>query len=419
MKVESIEQGNRKALKILVLTHYYPPEMGAAAARVHGLSRWLVNFGHKVTVITGFPNYPLGIVSKVYSGKLRSCEILDGVEVIRSWIYASFLRSNIHRLSNYFSFVISSIISGFRLDRSYDIVLVSSPPLFIGLAGLVIARIHRIPFVFDIRDIWPELAVEAGEFDPLSAIVRWGERLERFLYHKANYITVVTHAKREKLISKGVSSHKLSVVPNGVDFDLLNPDRKNGIPELLNLKEKFLVTYAGLIGIFQGIEIVIDAASILCDYKDIHFLIIGDGIKRFELEQRVEQKQLSNITFIPLLPREEIPTILFSSDVALIPLVSNQMDDTVPSKLLEAWGCHTPVILAAGGEAKRLVEESGGGLVVSPGDSQQLAQSILKLVTDRGKIEKLAERGYNYVKKHFDRSDITRRMENLFQIIVE
>lgn len=393
--------------------------MGAAANRLHGLARWLVCFGHDVTVITGFPNYPSGVIPEAYQRRRQVEETLDGVRVIRTWVYASPKRGALRRLANYFSYVLSAIGAGVQLPKGYDVLMASSPPLFIGLAGWILSAFHRIPWTFDIRDIWPELAVEAGEFAPTSAIVRWGERLERFLYRSAQHITVVTEAKRQKLLVKNVPPHKLGVVPNGVDLDWLQ-QHLDGVSATadLGLNDKFIVIYAGLIGVFQHLDIAIDAAVALRTHPKIHFLIVGEGVKRVELEERVTQEKLSNVTFLPPQPREAIPSLLKSSQVSLVPLVNAQLVDAVPTKMLEAWGCERPVLLVASGEAKRLVDESGGGVVIAPGDAQQLAAAILELYRNQTKLGEYAQRGYDYVLQ-FDRPQLARQMEAVLQHVVD
>jgi colanic acid biosynthesis glycosyl transferase WcaI len=405
-------------VRVLILAHFYPPEMGGAAARLHGLARWLAQYGHRVTVVTGFPNYPTGVVPPSYRGKMRVRETLDGVDVLRTWVYASSHRSSVRRLANYLSFVISATVTGLTAGQTYDVVLASSPPLFIGVAGMALARLLCIPFVFDIRDIWPELAVEAGEFEPTSAIVRWGERLEHFLYCQATHITVVTKGKRRKLAAKGVPESQMSVVCNGVDLELLcttgGPDWRRE----LDLDGKFVIVYAGLIGVFQGVEVMVDAASALREREDIHFLIVGDGVRRSELEERAERERLANITFLSPQPHKVIPSILSAADVALVPLVNSQLVDAVPSKLLEAWGCRRSVILVAGGEARRLVEEAQAGVVVPPEESEKLAPVILQMASDRVKLGRFADRGYRYVSRYFDRPKLARKMESVLRYAI-
>jgi glycosyltransferase involved in cell wall biosynthesis len=310
------------------------------------------------------------------------------------------------------------MISGLFLGRSYDVVIASSPPLFAGLAGLILARLRRVPLLLDIRDIWPELAVEAGEFKSDAAIVRWGERLERYLYRKATAISVVTQAKWRKLADRGVPEGKLNLVPNGVDLELLNLPADPKLREKLKLERKFIVVYAGLIGIFQGLHIAVEAANFLREHKHIHFLFVGDGVKRPDLERQVASLQLENITWLPTQPREEVPGILRACDLALVPLVNDQLVDAVPSKLLEAWGCHLPVILVAGGEAGRLVEEARGGVIVPPGKAHQLADVILKISEKRDSLDAMSEHGYHYVATQFNRPMLARHLEDVLKTIV-
>ncbi|MFN8444483.1 MAG: glycosyltransferase family 4 protein [Caldilineaceae bacterium] len=405
-------------MNILLLAHFYPPEMGGAASRMHGLARWLVQYGHQVTVVTAFPNYPSGVVPEQYRGKLWQRESMDGVDILRTWIYASPKRGSMRRLANYFSFVASSALTGAFAKRRFDVVLASSPPLFIGMAGFFLAKRYGAKFVFDIRDIWPELAVEAGEYTADAAMVRWGERLERFLYQQADHITVVTEAKRAKLLAKHVPSNKLSVVANGVDLDLLTRNDSTDWRGRFGLNGHFTAVYAGLIGIFQGTEVIADAASELRQSDDIHFLIVGDGVKKPELEKRIAEQKLNNVTLAPQQPREAIPGILKSANVAIVPLVNENLVDAVPSKLLEAWGCHLPVILVAGGEARRLVEESGGGVVIPPGSPDKLAQAVVEMAASRQNAQKFAEQGFAYVANNFDRRTLARQMESVLHQVV-
>ncbi|NWG19340.1 MAG: glycosyltransferase family 4 protein [Chloroflexi bacterium] len=405
-------------MKILILAHFYPPEMGGPPARLHGLARWLAAFGHQVTVITGFPNYPTGVVAGEYRGKLRAIERLDGVDVLRTWVYASSFRSSWRRLANNLSFAGSAIVAGLTSGRSYDVILASSPPLFVGLAGWVLARVLRIPFVFDIRDLWPEVVIEAGELAPDAPLTRGLAALARGIYRAADHITPVTERKRAKLIATGVPPEKLTVVSNGADLDRV-PVHLNGHKRSeLGLDDKFVVLYAGLIGIAQGVEIAVHAADRLREHDDIHFLIVGDGVRKPELLAEARRLGLTNVTMLPRQPREAIPAFLSAADACLVPLVNTSLDDAVPSKLLEAWGHGRPVILAAGGEAAELVMRSGGGVVVSPDDPGQLAEAVLSLKRDQARLADYAHSGRAFVAEHFDRAALACRMEQVLQRVV-
>ncbi|HEU5104122.1 MAG TPA: glycosyltransferase family 4 protein, partial [Roseiflexaceae bacterium] len=298
--------------------------------------------------------------------------------------------------------------------RTYDIVLASSPPLFIGLAGWVLSRFFHIPFVFDIRDLWPEVIIEAGELPPNAPIIRLGHWLARFLYRRADHITPVTERKRAKLLAAGVPPAKLTVVSNGVDLDQIPAISNCGKRGELGLDNKFVVLYAGLIGMAQGVEIAIYAADDLREHSDIHFLIVGDGVRRDDLAAQAQRRGLRNITILPRQPREQIPAFLNAADACLVPLVSVSLDDAVPSKLLEAWAYGRPVILAAGGEAADLVSRSRGGIVVAPEQPHQLARVIIQLKHDRAQLAELAARGRAFVQQ-FDRQKLARQMEQVLQ----
>ncbi len=421
-------------MHILFLAHFYPPEMGGAGARLHGLARMLVQSGHHVTVITGFPNYPEGRIYDGYRRRFFDQRIVDGVNVVRTLVYASPKKGALRRLANYGSFVITSAIAGLRLSEKFDIVFASSPPLFLGLSGLFLARRFGCPFVFDIRDIWPELAVEAGEFTPDAAIVRLGEKLETFLYRHADHITVVTERKRQKLYEKGVATSKLSVVANGVDLDRLAESQVDWRKKL-GLENKFVALYAGLIGVFQGVDIIVKAAQLLADEgnknssgdnsrdnakaKNIHFVIVGEGVKRPEIEEAVTSNGLTNVSILPPQPREEIPAMLRSFDLALVPLVNEQLVDAVPSKLLEAMGCQCPVILIAGGESSRIMTDAEAGIVVPPNSVPELAEALAKFSElPSSKRQHYAQSGFNYILLHHDRARLAEQLEDVFQTVV-
>ena len=406
-------------MKILVLAHFYPPEMGGAAARLHGLSRWMAAQGHDITVVAGFPNYPAGEFPAEYQGKLKAFETIDNVKIIRTWVYTTPKRSSVRRILNYLSFTCTSTIAGLLTRQKFDIVLASSPPLFLGLSGWIIGLLRRIPFVFDIRDIWPEVAVEAGEFAPDGKVTRMAEWLAKFIYKRADHITPVTENKLKKLAETGVPTAKMTVVTNGVDLDYVEAADKTDMREELNLQGKFIVLYAGLLGIAQGVDIAVRAADILRQHQDIHFVIVGEGVKRDELKQQVETLQLDNVLMLPRQPREKIPAFLATSNVSLVPLVSSNINDAVPSKLLEAWAYSRPVVLSAGGEAADIVNKNKGGLVITPGDAEQLAEAVLFLKENPQSQKEFAHNGHELVRNCYDRRVLAEQMARVLQKVAE
>lgn len=393
--------------------------MGAAAARLFGLSRWLAEFGHEVTVITGFPNYPSGTISAEYQNKLYATEEMANLNIVRTWVYASPKRGALRRLGNYLSFMMSATIAGLLQKGSYDVVLVSSPPLFLGVAGWLFSLFRRTPWVFDIRDIWPDVAVEAGEFAADSAITNGMTKLAHFLYRRATVITPVTQSKLNKLINDGVDPAKMHIVSNGVDLDLI-PNELTDKRAELGLEEKFVVLYAGLIGLAQGVEkTLIPAADILRDHENIHFLIVGDGACKDAVTAEIENHSLSNVTMLPRQPKEEMPAILATANTCFVPLISSNLQDAVPSKLLEAWAYQRPVILAAAGEAAAIVKHCNGGIAVSPEEPTQLAEAISQQAADSDLCDQQAASGYEYVSTNLDRKMLAQEMEYALQQAVD
>lgn len=406
-------------MKILILAHFYPPEVGGAAARLHGLSRWMAT-EHDVTVIAGFPNYPAGVIPDEYHWRFGADEELDNVHIKRCWVYATPKRGSIRRLANYFSFVASSLLRGLLLREKFDVVVASCPPLFIGITGWLLARAKRSKFVFDIRDIWPDVAVEAGEFKQDALITRLGTSLANFLYRRSDHITPVTENKRLRLIEKKVPGEKISVVCNGVDLDqVTSPDDTDAYREELGLSGKCLFLYAGLIGIAQRVEILAEAAAAISDDDEIHFLIVGDGVRRPQIEAIVDEHKLTNVTFLPRQPREAMSRILSMADVCTVPLATSDLQDAVPSKLLEAWAYSKPAILVAAGEAADLVSQSGGGKVVAPGDVESLVQAVREMKANPENRAAMGESGHRFVAEHLDRPILAKQMSAVFSSLVE
>ncbi len=409
---------NRSKVRILFLSHFYPPEMGGAASRISGLARWLVKFGHNVTVITGYPNYPIGKIYPDYKNQKNKIEFIDGVQILRSKVLPVSYQSVLVRLLNYFTLFFTALWSGIRKRNNFDIVIASSPPLTIGILGLILSKIYKIPWIFDIRDIWPDVAVEAGMVKEDGIVDRLSKKLADYLYKQATYITPVTERKLTKIEKIDIHTSKISVVFNGVDFDLINNMKQKDWRSELGLENKFILSYAGLIGIAQGVNVIIETAIRLKLENNIHFLIVGEGIEKQKLQNRVKSLGLSNITFLPSQPKESIPSLLTTSDIALIPLVSDKLLDAVPSKLLEAWACKLPVILIAGGEAADIVSKAQGGIVVSSNDVEGIMTAIIKLKDSPALMNKYSQNGFIYVSRYFDRKLLAKAMEKIiFKII--
>jgi len=395
------------------LTHYYPPETGGASARISGLTKWLANYGHDVSVITGYPNYPMG---KIYPGYERSSakyEVLDGVKVFRAKVIAGSYKSIIVRLLNYFTLFMTSLWIGIKKRNSFDIIVASSPPLTIGLLGRILSKIYKIPWIFDIRDIWPDVGIEAGIIKENSFVDNISRKLANYLYKHSDHITPVTLSKKNKINSYGVEEDKITIIENGIDSDIVKNAKIIDWRAKYNLDDKFVLTYAGLIGKAQGVEYIIETANLIQDRKDIHFLIVGEGVNKKDLIKRVSSLELTNITFIDLQPKEAIPSLLKTSDIGLVPLINNNLKDAIPSKLLEAWSCKLPVILIAGGEAQEIMTRIEGGVALNSGDPEIIKNVIIDLFENREKLKTFGMNGYTYVNHKLERKYLAKKMETV------
>lgn len=397
-----------------MLAHYYPPETGGATSRLSGLARWLRDFGHDVTVITGFPNYPSGNIPPEYKGKWYTWEEMDGVKILRVWVFARPYRKSWQRLANYFSFVFTSSLAAIFHRKRYDLVFASSPPLFIGLAGVWWSLLRRLPLVFDIRDLWPEVAVEAGAYARDSIFVRVSEKLERFFYRRSSRVVAVTNRKVEKLRDRNVPDERLALVENGVDLDLMEGPANDALRREHGIEDKFVCVYAGLIGVCQGVGMILDAAKRLHHTGKFHFLIAGDGVERPMLEKQAKEDGLDNVTFLGSLPKSAIPGMIKTADLPLVPLSNTNIDDAIPSKLLEAWACEKPLLFMGGGEARRLVDSVGGGLAVDP-TGEAVADALTQLEADPAYMKKAAEAGFCHVRDNLDRPQLARKLETVFE----
>ena len=403
-------------MRILYLTHYFPPEFGAAAARAHSMTRWLARFGHEMTLITALPNYLMEAVPEPYRGKRRVEETIDGVQVLRTWLYTSPRRNNWRRMANYFSFMASSWWYGRKLSGPFDVVITSSPPLFLGLTGVALARRFHAPLVFDVRDMWPEIAVELGTFRKNSLMDRiWGA-IADYTYHNAAAVIPVTEGRFNDMIKRGIPPEKLHIIPNGVDLENIHTDAPN-LRNELGIQDKFVVLFAGLLGVMQGAEIIIEAAALLQNHQNIHFLIVGDGVRRDQIAAQLDKLQLNTVQLLPQQPRELIPRFLNTADVCLAPLANKKVKGVIPYKMLEAWAYRRPVIITDEDEGGKLAVSCNAGLATPPGDARALADAILQMEADREQARQMGENGRRCIEEKLNREKLAREMADALRAI--
>ncbi|RMF04793.1 MAG: glycosyltransferase WbuB [Chloroflexi bacterium] len=408
-------------MRILYLSQYFPPEVGATQTRAVEMARGLVRAGHHVTMIAEFPNHPTGIIPPEYRGRWFERAQLDGIEVIRVWVSASPVKNFRTRLAFYLSYMLMAALAGLFLARGkFDAIYATSPPLFVGGAALVISYLRRIPLVFEVRDLWPESAVALGELRNQRAI-RIAEWLERTCYRRAKRVVVVTRGIFDNLTSGGkLNPQKLVFIPNGANTDLFTYEPRVGfsLKESLGLGGKFVVLYAGIHGIAQGLETVIATAQKLTDDPDVHFLFVGEGPVKADIIALAEANQLTNVTFHPAVPRNEMPGFLSAADVALVPLKRLDLfQGALPSKMFDAWACNCPTLITVDGEARAVLEQSEAGLFAEPENPDALTQAIRHLKGHRPELRQMGERGRQAVEQHYSRQAQAAQLVDLLAAI--
>jgi len=390
-------------VKILYVSQYFPPEMGAPAARADELSRHWARMGHDVTVLTGFPNHPTGAVPAEWRTRLRGLrysETIDGVHVERTWLWPLPNRKAHERIRNYASFCVSAAIAGLDLPKP-DVIIATSPQLLVALSGWWLAWWKRVPFVFEVRDLWPESLAAVGAGAEGTLLHRVLHAIAGFLYQHADRIVVVTPAFKDHLIQHWhLPADKISIVENGVETDLFRPDpAAMEICKEFKLKEatddRFLICYIGTMGMAHGLETLIAAAEELqTTLPNAMFLLIGEGAEKDRIVELAAARRLSNVKFLGQQPRERIPAFVSAADLCLVMLKKTDLFKTViPTKLLEYMACERPVIVAVDGQTRQLVEEARAGVFVPPEDSQALAQAICELARDPERRRQMGANG--------------------------
>jgi colanic acid biosynthesis glycosyl transferase WcaI len=396
-------------MKILYVSQYFPPEMGAPAARVSELSRLWTDAGHEVTVLTAFPNHPTGVVPGEYRRKMLRLvykEKLSGVRVMRSWIVPLPNRKSFERILNYGSFCVSAASTGMFLPRP-DVVIATSPQPLVGLAGWWIAKLKRVPFILEVRDLWPESLSAVGAAAERSLLYRALRRMVGFLYRACDRLVVVTSDFKQHIVENyRIPDQKISIVQNGVDTNLFNPRSENsGLRSALGLEDKFVVSYIGTMGMAHSLETVIEAASMSQNSAPrIVFLLVGEGAEKQRLVSCARQRGLTNLRFVDQQPRELIPAYICASDACIVSLRRSELFHTVlPTKMLEFMSCARPVIVSVDGLARKIVSDANSGIFVEPENPTALADAVLKLAANPALCEALGRKGRRYILQNFTR----------------
>jgi glycosyltransferase involved in cell wall biosynthesis len=396
-------------VKIIILTQYYPPETGAPQRRLSDLAQRFVRSGHSVTVLTAMPNYPTGKIFKEYGGLVRREEV-DGVKIIRTFIYPTQSASFILRMTNYLSFVFSSLLIGlFMLPRA-DYLMVESPPLFLGISAFVLSRIKQARLIFNVSDIWPSGLARLNLISPMSLSYRISTKLEEFCYRSAWLVTCQTKGIMAEINERfpNITTYHLT---NGIALEQFGPDKSTDTARqtLSQNSDEIVLLYAGLHGLAQALEQVIEAAALIKDQK-YRFVFLGDGPTKLSIKQRAKELELRNIIFLdPCLP-EQVPAFLASADIIIVSL-KESYKEAVPSKLFEAMASGKPVLLIANSEACQIISEYQAGIIAQPGNATDIAERIHTLGQNPDLCRQLGNNGLHASKEHYSREQIALQFE--------
>lgn len=413
-------------MNILYVSQYFPPEMGAPSARASELARHWSQAGHQVSVLTGFPNHPTGVVPEEWKGRLKRLvynEKWGAVDVFRTWLWPLPNRKAHERMRNYASFCVSAALRGMTIPRP-DVIIGSSPQLLVGLSAWWIAFSRGIPFVFEVRDLWPESLTAVGVGSEDSLLHHTLAAVAKFLYEHADKIVVVTPAFREHLVERWrVPPEKIAVVENGVETDLFTPapdSSRQAFRQELGVKDKFVVCYVGTMGMAHGLETLLAAAENL-QHQSPHvlFLLVGEGAEKERIKTIAAQRKLANVRFIDQQPRERIPAFISAADACLVLLKKTDVFKTViPTKMLEFMSCARPVILAVEGQAREIIEDAHAGIVIEPENPDALVQAIHLLEQHPDSGAKFGKSGQEYIVAKFSRAGTAQKYVEVLEKLI-
>jgi glycosyltransferase involved in cell wall biosynthesis len=395
-------------LRVLFLSHYFPPEGNAPATRLHAFCRrWVRRSPGRLdtTAITCAPNVPDGRVYEGYRNRLSQREQVDGIDVIRVWTYLAPNAGTVRRILNYLSYMVSATLRALFVRRP-DVVIATSPQFFCGWAGVFVSWLRWSPFILEIRDIWPESIVAVGAMRQ-GQLVRLLEWLELKMYAAANHVVTVGEGYRRELVAKGVPEERITVVTNGIDSGRLRPQPPDpALQARYNPDGRFVCSYVGTIGMAVGLDVVVRAAELLRrdDRRDVRFLVVGDGATREELAAQVTAADLDEIvTVTGRQPKELIPAFLSISDCCLVHLRKTALFETVlPSKIFEAAALERPIIMGVGGFAADMIRDADCGICIEPENAVDLVAAIDTLRADPARRADLGRHGRERLSSRYD-----------------
>ena len=395
-------------MRILFLTDNFPPEVNAPASRTFEHCREWVRLGHTVTVVTGVPNFPAGKIHPGYRNRMFQREIMEGIDVVRVWTYVTGNEGFLRRILDYQSFMVSATVASPWLQTP-DVVVGTSPQFFTACAASVVSRLKGVPFVFELRDLWPESIKAVGAMKD-SVVIRALERFELHLYRRATRIVSVTRSFREILTSRGIAPRKIDVVTNGADLVRFFPQpRDEALARALGLEGRFVAGYIGTHGMAHALETILDAAERL-RHEGFAFLLLGDGARKEALQAQARSMSLDNVVFVDSVPKQDVPRYWSLLDAAIIHLKKTPLFSTViPSKLFECMAMGIPVLHGVAGESAEIVTSEEVGLVFEPENALQLCNELQRMRRCESLRAKFRERGVAAA-RGYDRTKLAKDM---------
>lgn len=403
-------------MKLLILTQYFPPEVGAPQNRLYELAARLISKGISVTVLTAMPNYPKMEIMDGYKGKKYLREEMNGITIHRSWIYVPKSKSILPRLLNYFSFVFSSWWYGRKLKKkNFDFLLCESPPLFLGISAWLLSNKLKAKMIFNVSDLWPESAEKLGLVTN-RFFLKAASQLEEFLYRKAAIVTGQTQGI-VKNISSRFPAKKVYWLKNGVDLSLFTPHLSGWREQNGFSSNDFILLYAGILGHAQGLEVILKSAGKLREMKNVKFVLLGSGPEKQKLISMKEEMKLENVYFFDVIPKSRMPELLSAANAAIIPLRKLDLfKGAIPSKIFETLAMQIPVLLGVDGEARELfIEQGKAGLYFEPGNAADLTEKIKEMMNNQTLLQQMGINGRKFVSEQFNRDQIAEDFYNLLK----
>jgi glycosyltransferase involved in cell wall biosynthesis len=404
-------------MRIAVYSHYFLPEIGAPSARIGDFaSQWLKS-GHEVHVATCFPNHPTGRIYQGYQLGWYQHEVLQGINVHRSWTYITPNTGTIRKSIGHASLWISAGMWSTRKMSVPNCTIGTSPTLFAAMAARASARRNQVPFIMEVRDLWPAIFVDLGVIRN-RALIRLLERWEMNLYHSATRIVTVTEAFRQNLLTRGIEPNKVATITNGADTDYWQPvmDSAAKLRAELGLQDAFVVLYIGAHGISQGLTVLLKAAERLQSDPRVQFLFVGEGADKEKLVGEAARLGLKNVRFIAPVNKAKVREYYSMADLCLVPLRNIPLFDTfIPSKMFEVMSVGRPIVASLGGEAAQILQQSGGAVVVPPEDDAAVAAAVLELRRDPVRRAAMGRQGRDFTQSNYSRAILAQRYERVVE----